>query len=169
LNAKIYKQDNTAVVEIHSVDGDSVGENILVSIDRNGLVSLVGEKEEIVSHETEPDIEEKAKTKKKRKPKPKDKPTVVESNGIKWVLVEPGDVEELKQRKGDEKIYGAVNTKIYCYKMDCPRCGSERYCKPQDIKQVLMCRACTLDDRKLRHANRQRERRKNNKKVVNGK
>lgn len=180
LNAKIYKKDSIAVVDIHSVDDNPINESILISIDRNGFVSVMGEEvSETISDneedneedkEPEPDKPDKPiKVKKKRKIKPKEKESLVEVNGIKWELVEPGEVEELKQRKGDEKVYGAVNTQIYCYKMTCPRCSSERFCKPQDIRQVTLCRACTIDDRKMRHANRQRARRKNKQKVVNGK
>lgn len=182
LEVKIFKQDLGGVtIEVLKANGKAVEEEIILAIDRDGNVSLPRETENDTTDQAEesdvdtsPPSENQQdttssepnppKAKKKRKKKLKDKDAVLEANGIKWLLVEGrGIVKELKQRKGGEEVFGDVNTETYCYEMTCPRdgCNAKRYCKPQDVKQVSFCRACTIEDRKSRHADRQRDRRKN--------
>ena len=81
-------------------------------------------------------------------------------NDIQWERVgDIGIVDEISERKGKQQNYIQVDTSKYEYRFKC-RCGEYRYCKPQDIKQVKLCRACTKEERKARHAAKQREKRR---------
>lgn len=88
-------------------------------------------------------------------------PSIPKTENSGWELIKDGrkDEKELKRRTRDGKEeWQSVDTTIYCYKMKCA-CGAYRYAKPQDIKQVKSCRACTVADRRTRHAARQKNRR----------
>jgi hypothetical protein len=49
-------------------------------------------------------------------------------------------------------IWASVDTGVFCYRLNCPRCGRARFAKRNNLKEIKYCWICTKQDRYRRHA-----------------
>jgi len=83
-----------------------------------------------------------------------ERPSTIDTPAGRWHLVAgiSGQREIRRVTKDGAAVWADVDTEVFAYRLNCPRCGRARFSKRNNLFQVRYCWVCTHQDRYRKRA-----------------